>query len=868
MLQYPSRSHGRALFSAVRPRACLATNPPRPLASDIAAASRSRDALHQQCRDMTTRNRSTPVRKIAQQVNRDMLKTSNALSEQLLATGVWDRQGMKPGRLASAPVKRGTKGGVMGRPRKNAVKATDTDQNNSDHEKEPSEVVERPAVKRGAKGGVIGRPRKSAVKTAEALQNKGPSEAAEKSGVKPGAKRGRQSKKGTVPEIDTLLTKDEDKNDAVDEPGVKRGSKGGRLGRPPKAPEDRAKSKVAKRVANARLTAQDELNGEEANGENTAENAGEKETRQATKGDRSRVHLINEDLVKDTIEYLKPTLERHKGCDLVSVYPGAGLWTKALHDAVQPRSHLLLEPDEDTYRPFLQPLLDQDGVRMVPNSGIIWEELDPILTPEYLPKQVAFDRNDPNGPPRNDKLLVSMNLAMFPKKKFLSFESMSRMVVYQLIHTIRTSGLYQKYGQVRMLIWIPDDEKAQILPRILHARKKLAVESELSTEYIAEVCGVDAPAMSEVHGVGGKIAQVDANDSSRAQRVKVNLRWPQMDLESVRLVHRRMQENGMKTPPGRETRWLSQLKKYDSQFLEQPVPMEEIAAEVGERYIGEKVYLDLLARHRKKPFASGSADMMRLKLATKKADNNTRFFQDILKWLVPHDAAVAAYQAAEEAHGKPDSAYKELLAMAHELEAQLDALTATLPKISRGQRIFARDMIHILRGQPADLGPVLSWDRRPYEPLPVTPQDFFPNVPCALLDIQPSPCHPLLRAIGPGTSNAGAMFDMILGVMLDGSANSVARQVAGLWPAAADDVLPQCKTLWDPARGGIPLRENAALTNRALNRTQLLDILEQFLEWPFRPTYLEMVGRLSPDEWADDDDGVGDHRGNAAFLSQ
>jgi transcription factor 1 len=44
---------------------------------------------------------------------------------------------------------------------------------------------------------------------------------------------------------------------------------------------------------------------------------------------------------------------------------------------------------------------------------------------------------------------------------------------------------------------------------------------------------------------------------------------------------------------------------------------------------------------------------------------------------------------------------------------------------------------------------VLSWDRRPWEPLNVQPTEFFPNQACALIDIQPKAPHRLLRHIGP-----------------------------------------------------------------------------------------------------------------------
>lgn len=98
----------------------------------------------------------------------------------------------------------------------------------------------------------------------------------------------------------------------------------------------------------------------------------------------------------DILTFVKPSLERHVGCDLVDIYPGAGLWSSKLHDALQPRSHILLEPDEELYRPFLEPLLAKKGATLIPKSGIVWRDLSGILNPTHLPHQHERLANDPN----------------------------------------------------------------------------------------------------------------------------------------------------------------------------------------------------------------------------------------------------------------------------------------------------------------------------------------------------------------------------------------------------------------------------------------------------------------------------------------
>lgn len=601
---------------------------------------------------------------------------------------------------------------------------------------------------------------------------------------------------------------------------------------------------------------------EQEDASKTKETTGKK---RAAKGDKSRVQITNDELVKDMIDYLKPTLDRNRGCDLISVYPGAGVWTKALHEAVQPRSHLLLEPDESTYRPFLQPLLDQKNVRLVPKSGIIWEDLDAVLTPEYLPNQKPINKKTRlKGPPRNDTLLVSMNLAMFPKKRFGTFQSVSRMVLFQLLQTIRTSTLYQKYGQVRMLIWIPDDEKSGVLPRVIGKRRRIAIEGELATEYIGEVCGRDVAAEDE-----DTVAKKGAASEGRNHD-----RWPQMELESARLCKLRMDKQGIVTPPGRSTtlmKGLDTLFASDPKAIDKSISMWEMRKAVGGKGVASATeYHALLKLHKKKKFSADDPNFIRLKALEQYFVNLDSAFQNAVEFNKKHDAVVKAYEAAAQAQAKakkPGSkTAARLLAHAQELEAEFDATAPPLARYRREYVFVARDAVHILQRQSPDLGPVMSWDRRPYEPLPASANDFFPNIPCALLDIQPKTTHPLLRSMGPGTDNAGDIFDMILGVLMDMMSGSVEKQIATLWPGAVEGVVPQCTALKDPARGGIPLSGVGAITNRCLNGEQLMQILEEFMKWPFRPTHAEILGRLANEEFGDEDAEMA-FKGNAAWQT-
>lgn len=552
-------------------------------------------------------------------------------------------------------------------------------------------------------------------------------------------------------------------------------------------------------------------------------------------GDGNRVNLVNPKLASDVIKYIKPSLERHKGCDLISIYPGAGLFAKALHDAVEPRSHLLLEPNEELYTPYLKPLLEEPGVKLIPKSGIVWHELQEILTPEYLPNQVEIDRRDlDKDPPRNDTLLIHMNLAMYPKRKYGLFDSVSRMILYQLLSSIRTSTQFQKYGQVRMLIWVPDEEKETIIPRVVQTRKKGAIEAELTTEYIAEVCGKDGDLDSEGVGVNNKSSKVRAQE---------------LNMESLRQTLVRMREGGHVVPKGRETRLLRQFKEAKIR-LDRPIPL------VGEAFTLDKTFIAELQGMKEQAeqgqITPGTKTHSRMRMLTHYNTWLDKMQVRLLDHTKQRDAIVEQYRQAEQAKSDGDEEHaQKLLDEAKKANDKYNAEVRKLPSYVKLQLNMLRDQLHLLR-QPAGMGPVLSWDRRPWEPLKAQPTEFFPNQPCALLDIQPKAPHKLLRHIGPGTSNAGDIFDLMLTCIAGNTLVPLVDSMDHIWPGAREGLAAECTKVRDPATGGSPLTGEAAFAARAANQAQLLELLEQFMRWPFMPGYHELVGRLEDDSLVDD----------------
>ncbi|KAJ2969271.1 hypothetical protein NUW58_g10027 [Xylaria curta] len=449
------------------------------------------------------------------------------------------------------------------------------------------------------------------------------------------------------------------------------------------------------------------------------------------------------------------------------------------------------------------PLLDQPGTSLVPKSGVIWRELNSVLTPEFLPHQVIPGDVDA----RNDTLLVTANLAFYPKKRFLNFESIASLILHQFVNTIRTSSLFQRYGLVRMLIWTRSDDTLSFLPKTIQRRKRQALENDLLCEWIREVCGDETAS-------GSWFAREDAiNHASLATTIK------------------KMRAAKLELPAGREPK----------DFLETlaAVKARKRILEPGKHApTFKRPYQDVLASLYTADTEQGGLDK----------DSDDFKTMNIYRWRTTSDIKTASRLLQHSQHldkikalhkSKKTSAKRKAAA-----ELKWETEMREVSKVILDQFITYKDNLHAFRQTP----PLLEWDRRDYEPMTVQAQEFFPNVHCSLLDIQPRAPHPLMRQMGPNSNRAADMFDLILGSLTQQLTQPLGPNLDSLWPGAADFILPAMDKHPDVSRGGfLPNLSYAEPSPRLLSARQLEQLLELWMEWPFRPEFNELVGRTQDD---------------------
>lgn len=557
----------------------------------------------------------------------------------------------------------------------------------------------------------------------------------------------------------------------------------------------------------------------------------------------------------DVIERLGPSLRKHIGCDIIDVNPGAAVWSEKLHNFLKPRTHILLEPDH-AYQPLLQPLLDAPGskYKLVPKSGIVWGHLEKALCKEYLPHQEAFERGDPRLEERNDSLLFVANLGFHPKRPYRGFPSIANLVLYQFMSAIRSHSLFQRYGLVRMLIWIENEERNTVLPRTISLRRKSAIEAEIACEKIQEI-------------------------ASSTEEVGVFRRQNDLELERTRLVYEKMKEMGIGVPKDRESTLLTQLREgkpheeskrvLSVPFLEELEGLErrfaagEFKEEIGiNQHSQEQSPQQTVEGWEEAGISQPPLQQMSevQEIIQSSAQQRTPYVGRPAKYYTPEFSRMKSLQRFQTAKARRydklgqlrsglDNIYsmqREVLgideserhALEEELKQRTYAWMEAFNELSFGEQETLSIMVDNDRAVVTN-PPTLLWDRREFEPLKVRSAEFFPHRKMCLLDIQPKSLWPVLRENFPENYD---VFEYIVGQLLILPTQTIKRGFSALAPGAYDYLIAECPSLTDPAKGGSSDFE--LMTVRRLTQDMLKEIVEAWVRWPYKPTRFEVMSKM------------------------
>ncbi|KAG9697061.1 S-adenosyl-L-methionine-dependent methyltransferase, partial [Aureobasidium melanogenum] len=535
------------------------------------------------------------------------------------------------------------------------------------------------------------------------------------------------------------------------------------------------------------------------------------------------VDVVSESLCDQIIDYIGPDLDKHKGCDIIDLHPGACLWSQKIHEHLKPRRHLLLEPDERYLDPFIKPLLNQkdSAYRHTTLSGAApkgyFDTYDKIFDDHLLPARDALPEQDPRFREPNHSLLVIGSLVRrYPDIRTGSNAvAFPNLILHHLAEAAQTNIMFQRYGLVRVLLWVPDETKSSILPDSVLHRTGYSINLE-SAFNIAEVVGSDR----------SQLSRTDINKKTIHRQ-----RQDQLDVWSARRVLKRMQSKGMAIPEHRRPEVHQKALDTDDESLSDYDPIRlpkdkslQAAVDHHEKKLNELAELAAIPRVKRKHLTPPDA---RFKLTSASQEYIKIFDQPSCRlWFDSWGLQIALEHEY--------SATKDKLP--EEVRAKLQTrILATDKKLSSIQeKMFSKDVgkqMGVLIDELFALcrpKPLMEWDRRPFEPMTAADEEFWPRFPMRLVDLKPR-----TEALGDDLMNsteANHVRRGLLKAMFTHPSAPLLESIDRLGPGARDILGPEFS---DVTQGG--RMDPKHMLTKDITREQLVALTKAYIEWPFRP---------------------------------
>ena len=523
------------------------------------------------------------------------------------------------------------------------------------------------------------------------------------------------------------------------------------------------------------------------------------------------------------------TLEKYKGCDIIDLNPGACLWSQKLHDFLQPRTHVLLESMPSMYSQFQQPLLDQPGSTYKLFEGDInpRETFDRLFESGILPHQKRVNPDIPAAQTPNDTLLVTGSLMWDPPGKGMGFDSIGKQLLALFNESAWNAQRYHRYGPVRSLLWMTEDDFKPALPRSHHTYGKYS----FMLNFLGEHVQVVTPGHQPKKSARGSIA-----------------RPPQYQIQSVIRAMQRGRETGMELPVHRREnmhdfaddivrRNLEKGRDADArlsteeirEFLDEQARAGKSASGIDweQAMMGIQHQMEMekdAARYRQVVSKNGretkstkrtkEGKQMHERIALVRSGTKKRMACEKMA-----DLAEVMYNRECEVLAMEDGPEKEAA------KAQLDKMDADLEEAIACSRHSPFDpMSEVGERISMKLG-LLQWDRRPYEPLVMQENEVWPAKRVCLIDSEP-------YALPPGKS--AKWFDWVLDfvvALFQNSTASVKRALDGVQPGASA-LVDEVPSLRDPKKGGRWHMEH--LKAHMLTNEMLSDLTQAYHDWPFK----------------------------------
>ena len=515
-------------------------------------------------------------------------------------------------------------------------------------------------------------------------------------------------------------------------------------------------------------------------------------------------------------------MKSYAGCDIIDINPGTGLWSTKVHERLKPRRHILVEPRFDAYSQFLRPLLDAPGSRYTradaSSLGDRWN-LGDYLEKGLLPEQAHLGEAALDFPEGNTTLLILANMSQNRRNNanWLSANKLihSQFKALEFIRALETRSGFHTKGPVRMLMWMTDQDKTNILPRTTSSRRRLSVYSEMFCD-VEEIVG-------------------DALGPHATRREAY------IDLQSSLLTAERMRKNGIIVPINRMDELPRKLRSNGLDAVYESIRYSDSAIH------GERTWHKELQNMRE-GFANGSysqfvggppgfvekkrrsgdialtPEYKKFRLLAR-TEQNQRNKKSAVDQILEQDAQIRAIQLAITSNEHLDD-------VAHGKRVQaLDERIERYRKLLAEQPLVRLNSVHFFADDRAAWSgdsSLLSWDHRNAEPIVPRVNEFHVPKPMALIDFRPK-----ASSANALTNIQQKYLDSILLGFFATPSFSVAAALDAMAPGAADAIIPNVPSLRDPRRGG--RMDLDQLRVRVLTSEILQEMAVAWDGWLFKP---------------------------------
>lgn len=522
------------------------------------------------------------------------------------------------------------------------------------------------------------------------------------------------------------------------------------------------------------------------------------------------------------LNYIGPTLEKHKGCDILDINPGAGLWSQKLHDFLQPRSHVLFESSPNDYSEFLDPLVKEPGSKYKIVGGDIRDFIahDRVLDEGVFPHQEYVDPASPEAQQPNNTLLVTGQLMWDPKAPGWNFDSLARQMIITFARNASMNKGIHRYGLIRSLFWMTEDEFKPCVPRSHHFFSKYSVLMRALSSCTQVVTAGHAPKTSG-HGTIARDAQYE--------------------IQSVMRAMNRGRKNGQELPKHRRedihdfAEDIEKLKGSDGRLTAaeaQAFFWEKIREGKSPSGLALESFIDIVRTSialEKNPTMFKDTTTPRQKRLWKNTPEGNKYAakksstNQAQRLKIKMEASAIHFEAVYDQEvkilGMKDGPEKD--AALQELESLMDTFQTGLNNLP----LFRHSGTMAEGNERISLRvPRLDWDMRPYEPLVMKEDEVWPRNRIALLDMEP---RPLLK-------NQKVSFESILEFiygLFGNPSGSIIKALEAMQPGASQ-IVDDCPSLRDPKKGG-RLNLDLLFVNMLTNE-MIAELALAFKEWPFR----------------------------------